>query len=197
LAGVAVAQTTGVPAPPTDQGEINALEREIATKERRLDRFQSALRKLEAAGRKSSNADRRQAIERIEDAMGEVVRFEEKKLGEERLITVHGQDVEAVHTSELGSTSGSGVRTGIKNRQRPPEGMPPIYLRLREMQQIVVGCRTIRELAIADDGGQFAQYVSRSRDFAGIMADDMVELEGLLPDEDEVEGAALPDSTTN
>jgi len=178
------AQTKGLPTAPTNKAELNALEREIANKERGLDKYMSELRRLESAGKKSSNSDRDRSIGRIEKAMAEMIRFEESKLGDEYLLTMHGQEVDVVHTSESGSTTGTGVRTGTKNRQRPPEGAPPVYLRLRSMQQIFTSCQTIRQMAISGQGDMFSRYEAQSHDFARLLREDLAELRGLLPEDD-------------
>jgi len=185
LTTTAAAQTKGLPTAPTNPAELNALEREISNKERGLSKYMTELRRLESAGKKSSNADRRRSIERIEKAMIEVIRFEESKLGDEFLLTMHGEEVDVVHTSESGSSTGTGVRTGTKNRQRAPDNAPPVYLRLRSMQQIFTSCQTIREMAITGQGDMFTRYDAQSHDFARLLNEDLAELRGLLPKDDE------------
>ena len=161
--------------------EINALEREIQTKERRLRRFDSAIGKLRTAGRQSSHSGARKAVEDTEKLMHEVISFEEQKLGEEYRITQRSEEVETVHTNDL--TDARGVRTKSRRRHPLPPDTPPEYLRLVRLQDIYYTCQTLREHAIARTGEAPERYGNVILEFAEIMRTDLAELKAKLPED--------------
>ena len=160
--------------------DVNALEREIQTKERRLRKFDSAISKLRTAGRQSSHSSARKAVEDTEKLMREVISYEEQKLGEEYRITQRGEEVETVHTNDL--TDARGVRTQSRRRHTLPPDTPPEYLRLVRLQDIYYTCQTLQEHAIARTGEAPERYASVILEFADIMRTDLAELKAKLPE---------------
>ena len=161
--------------------EVNALEREIRTKERRLQQFDSAISKLRTAGRQSSHSGARKAVEDTAELMREVISYEERKLGEDYRITQRGEEVETVHTDDL--TDARGVRTKSRRRHTLPPDTPPEYLRLVRLQDIYYTCQTLQEHAIARTGEAPQRYGDVVLEFADIMRTDLDELKAKLPED--------------
>lgn len=170
-------------ADPLSTRDLNALKREIQQKERQLKTFESALRKLKAAARQTSNSAARSAAERTESVMREVIRYEEQKLGEDSLIKQHGQDVATVPTNEL--TEGNAVRTRNRRRYELPPDTPPEYIRLVRLQDIYATCQTLKEHAIARSGEAPERYGNLTREFADLMREDLAALQAKLPEDTE------------
>ena len=168
---------------PLSNREVKELEREIQHKERQLDDFESILRKLKSAARQTSHSPARKAVDETEELMAEVIRYEEQKLGEEYVITQHGEEAETVHTSEL--TESRGVRTRNRRPYTAPAGTPPEYLRLVRLQEIYVSCQTLGELAVSRTGDAAERYGNLVREFADVMRADLAELQAKLPERED------------
>lgn len=176
------------------QTEDRALQKEIAAQERAIRDFTALIGKLERTERESSSSGRRRALSNLSEAMGAVIVTGERKLGEEYVITQHGEEVSVVRTDEIGA--GRGVNT--RKRVVPPPGAneaPPVaYFHLVRQQAIYVSCRTIQEQAANKQGEAFAQYRGLAKEFAELMRRDLAELRADLAHEPAAATASVPEA---
>jgi hypothetical protein len=180
--------------PPLTQGEAKVLRKEITTHERALRDFTALIEKLARTERESSNSGRRRALYDLQQAMGAVIVAGERQLGEDYVITQHGQDVDEVRSDEAGS--GGGVRTRKPVYPVPgEENAPPLaYYHLVRQQAIYIACRNSLEPAAAKQGSALAQYQALANEFAVLMRRDLEDLRSRLPAEPTEPAAATPPS---
>ena len=161
--------------------EINRLEREIREKERRVRDFDNAIGKLKTGARQSSNSSLRKAVDSTLDLMAEAILFEERKFGEDNLIRMHNQYVTPVHSNEL--TKSRGVRTRRPYGPYGTQTIPVEYMRLVRMQEIIVTCRKMQELAVTRQGDAPQRFANVTLEFEQILIADLNELKSFLPED--------------
>lgn len=133
--------------------------------EKELKTMKSLEKKLDSAGRQSSNTARKSTIQDIQDHMAKCILRREDVLGQEHTIKMHGGHVTSGTTSaaEVGSPVGT---SRAKTSLNYVEGIKGYMLRqLSLMQSLFVGAKTNMQPAIERQGDSLERYASHTRRF--------------------------------
>jgi len=133
--------------------------------EKELKTMKSLEKKLDSAGRQSSNTARKSAIGNLQDHMATCIIRREENLGQEHTIKMHGGHVQSGTTSaaELGSPVGT---SRAKTSLNYVEGIRGYLLRqLSLMQSLFVSAKTNQQPAIERQGDSLERYSSNTRRF--------------------------------
>ena len=177
--------------------DVKTLQIELERAERDLRDFGGYIGGLESASKKSSNSDRRRAVERLRVGMGDWILKVEDELGQEHTIRMHGKEVTQTTTKEMEKTTSSGrlPQTGRKIRYQGPADLYNAFYRLTRMQEIFTSCRTIEEHAIAKETQALDRYHRLVSEFKMLMDAQIQEIRNLIPEaEEDPYGLAEPDS---
>jgi len=161
--------------------DIQNLDLELQRDETALRDFRNLIGRLESAAKKSSNTDRRRAVENLRNAMADKILQAEDYLGQKHTLRRHGQEVTVATTSEVEETTASGKipQTGRKIRYQGPADLYNALYRLVRMQEIFISCRTIEEHAIAKSTESLQRYLKLTTEFASLMEADVQEIRNL------------------
>lgn len=145
--------------------DTRELEGHLRKTDKELKTMKNLEKKLESAARKSSNSDRKTAINKIQDHMGSCILRREDDLGQEHTIKKHGETVTAGTTSaaEAGAPVGtSRAKTSLQYK----EGIAGLRLRqLSRMQSIFISAKTNLQPAIEKQGDSLDRYQTKVRQF--------------------------------
>jgi hypothetical protein len=141
------------------------LEKHFRKTDKELQTMKKMEKKLESAGRQSSNTARKSAVNNIQDHMGSCILRREDDLGQDHTIKKHGEHVTAGTTSaaEVGAPVGtSSAKTSLQYK----EGLAGWRLRqLSKMQSIFVAAQTNMQPAIEKQGDSMERYTNKCRQF--------------------------------
>ena len=141
------------------------LEDHLRKTRKELKTMKNLEKKLESAGRQSSNTARKSAINNIQDHMASCILRREDDLGQEHTIKQHGETVAKGTTSsaEVGSPVGTSTAKTSLNFK---EGIAGLRLRqLSRMQSIFVSAKTNMQPAIEKQGDSLDRYSNQARKF--------------------------------
>jgi len=141
------------------------LENHLRKTSKELKTMKNLEKKLESAGRQSSNSARKSTINDIQDHMGSCILRREDDLGQDHTIKKHGEMVTKGTTSaaEVGSPVGtSTAKTSLQYK----EGIAGLRLRqLSRMQSIFVSATHNMQPAIEKQGESLDRYTTQVRKF--------------------------------
>ncbi len=141
------------------------LENHLRKTSQELKTMKNLEKKLESAGRQSSNTARKSTIDKIQDHMGSCIIRRENDLGQDHTIKQHDETVTKGTTSaaEVGSPVGtSRAKTSLNFK----EGMAGLRLRqLSRMQSIFVSAKHNKQPAIEKQGDSLDRYSTQVRKF--------------------------------
>ncbi len=148
-----------------EEFETRDLESHLRKTSKELKTMKNLEKKLESAGRQSSNTARRSTIDKIQDHMGSCIIRREDDLGQEHTIKQHGETVTKGTTSaaEVGAPVGtSRAKTSLNFK----EGIAGLRLRqLSRMQSIFVSAKHNKQPAIEKQGESLDRYTTQVRKF--------------------------------
>ncbi len=148
-----------------EEFETRDLESHLRKTSKELKTMKNLEKKLESAGRQSSNTARRSTIDKIQDHMGSCILRREDDLGQEHTIKQHGETVTKGTTSaaEVGAPVGtSRAKTSLNFK----EGIAGLRLRqLSRMQSIFVSAKHNKQPAIEKQGESLDRYTTQVRKF--------------------------------
>jgi len=141
------------------------LESHLRKTSKELKTMKNLEKKLESAGRQSSNSARKSAIDKIQDHMGSCIIRREDDLGQDHTIKQHGETVTSGTTSaaEVGAPVGtSRAKTSLNFK----EGIAGMRLRqLSHMQSLFVSAKHNMQPAIEKQGDSLDRYTNQIRKF--------------------------------
>ena len=134
---------------------------------------EALMRKLDSAGRSSSNASRKSVIADIQEHMAGIIMDRESILSQEHTIKQHGTEV------QVGLTDAAEVGTPIANkktrrrvRKGEAEEHPEALRRLTRMQTILVSTRRSEVMAADRQGDSFERFTTLCSEFTDILRSD-------------------------
>ncbi len=137
------------------------LENHLRKTSKELKTMKNLEKKLESAGRQSSNTARKSTIDKIQDHMGSCILRREDDLGQDHTIKQHGETVTSGTTSaaEVGAPVGtSRAKTSLNFK----EGIAGLRLRqLSRMQSIYVSAKHNKQPAIEKQGESLDRYTTQ------------------------------------
>jgi hypothetical protein len=141
------------------------LESHLRKTSKELKTMKNLEKKLESAGRQSSNTARKSTIDKIQDHMGSCILRREDDLGQDHTIKQHGETVTSGTTSaaDVGTPVGtSRAKTSLNFK----EGIAGLRLRqLSRMQSIFVSAKHNQQPAIEKQGESLDRYTTQVRKF--------------------------------
>ncbi|MCK9995579.1 MAG: hypothetical protein KAH56_04775 [Candidatus Krumholzibacteria bacterium] len=141
--------------------ETRDLESHLRKTSKELKTMKNLEKKLESAGRQSSNTARKSTIDNIQDHMGSCILRREDDLGQDHTIKQHGETVTHGTTSaaEVGAPVGtSRAKTSLNFK----EGIAGLRLRqLSRMQSIFVSAKHNKQPAIEKQGESLDRYTTQ------------------------------------
>lgn len=147
------------------QFSTRELESHLRKTSKELKTMKDLERKLESAGRQSSNTARKSAIDKLQDHMAECIIRRETDLGQEHTIKMHGETVTSGTTkaAEVGAPVGtSRAKTSLNFK----EGIAGLRLRqLSRMQSTFVAAKRNIQPAIEKQGDSLDRYTTHVRRF--------------------------------
>ena len=163
-----------------DEFSTRELQDAFRKTEKELKTMKNLEKKLESAGRQSSNTARKSTIEKIQDHMATCILRREDNLGQEHTIKMHGGHVKSGTTSaaEVGSPVGT---SRAKTSLAYVEGIKGYLLRqLSLMQSLFIAAQTNRQPAIERQGDSLERYASHTRRFREELERNVIILEAEL-----------------
>ncbi len=137
------------------------LESHMRKTSKELKTMKNLEKKLESAGRQSSNTARKSTIDKIQDHMGSCILRREDDLGQDHTIKQHDETVTKGTTSaaEVGAPVGtSRAKTSLNFK----EGIAGLRLRqLSRMQSIYVSAKHNKQPAIEKQGESLDRYTTQ------------------------------------